>query len=46
MHTTQIIWFLMWPVSIYITYRVILFILNRYEKKMAAKNHGKVVTGS
>jgi|GEM_PF-2267715 len=33
MHTVQILWLLALPVSIFLTYRVILFVLKKYEKK-------------
>jgi hypothetical protein len=46
MHTTEIIWFLIWPVSIYLTYRVVLYVLHRYEKKMAGKNNEQPATES
>jgi len=46
MHTAQIIWFLVWPVSIYITYRIVLYILKRYERKMAIKNNEQPAAGS
>lgn len=39
MHTIQILWLLTWPVSIYITYRVVLFVLKKYERKMTLKNN-------
>jgi hypothetical protein len=46
MHTIQIIWFLMWPVSIYIAYRAVLFALKRFEKKLAGKNQEQSVLDS
>ncbi len=33
MHTTQILWLLSLPVIIFISYRVILIVLKKYEKK-------------
>jgi hypothetical protein len=33
MHTVQILWFFSLPVVIYLTYRLILFIVKKYEKK-------------
>jgi hypothetical protein len=33
MHTEQILWLLSLPVLIFITYRVVLIVLKKYEKK-------------
>jgi hypothetical protein len=33
MHTEQILWFLSLPVMIYISYRLVLIVLKKYEKK-------------
>jgi hypothetical protein len=33
MHTIQILWLVALPVFIYISYRVILIVLKKYEKK-------------
>jgi hypothetical protein len=33
MHTTQILWLIALPVAIFLTYRVILIVLKKYEKK-------------
>ena len=38
MHTAQILWFLLWPVSVFITYQLVLFALKKYEAKMKGKN--------
>jgi hypothetical protein len=34
MHTIQILWLISLPVLIYITYRVILIVLRKYENKI------------
>lgn len=31
----QILWFLSWPVFIYLTYRVVLIALKKFEKKIS-----------
>lgn len=33
MHTVQILWFLSLPVMIYLSYRLVLIVLKKYEKK-------------
>jgi len=35
MYTTEIIWLILWPVLIYVSYRLVLVALKRYEKKAA-----------
>lgn len=39
MHIKQILWLLAWPVSIFIVYRVVLFVLKKYESMMKLKNN-------
>jgi hypothetical protein len=39
MHTVQILWFLSLPVVIYLTYRIILFVLKKYEQKYPPDIH-------
>jgi len=34
MHTVQILWFLSLPVMIYLSYRLVLIVLKKYEKKI------------
>ncbi len=38
MHTIQILWFLLWPVSIFIAYHAVIIALRRYERKFDTKN--------
>jgi len=35
MYTTEIIWLIAWPVLIYISYRLVLIALKKFEKKAA-----------
>ncbi len=35
MYTTEIIWLIIWPVLIWVSYRLVLVALKRYEKKAA-----------
>lgn len=36
MYTTEIIWLIMWPVMIFLSYRLVLVALKKFEKKAAA----------
>ncbi len=33
MYTASIIWIIVWPVFIYVSYRAVLFALKKFEKK-------------
>lgn len=35
MHTIQIIWFLVWPISIVISYYAVKWVIRYYEKRSA-----------
>ena len=35
MYTTEIIWLIIWPVLIFISYRLVLIALKKFEKKAA-----------
>ena len=35
MYTTEIIWLIIWPVLIFVSYRLVLLALKRFEKKEA-----------
>jgi len=35
MYTTEIIWLLIWPMLIYLSYRLVLVALKKFEKKNA-----------
>jgi hypothetical protein len=35
MHLTSIIWYLTWPALIYVSYRIILCSVKKFEKKQA-----------
>jgi len=37
MYTKSIIWFLVWPVLIYISYRLVLFVLKKYEARQVTE---------
>lgn len=37
----QILWFLSWPVFIYLTYRLVLIALKKFEKKTSFENNSK-----
>jgi hypothetical protein len=34
MYTAQIIWLIIWPVFIYLSYRLVLYALKKFEKKI------------
>ncbi len=38
MYTTPILWMLSWPLLIIIAYRLIKFVVKKYEKKMESEN--------
>jgi len=35
MYTTEIMWLIIWPVLIFVSYRLVLIALKRFEKKAA-----------
>lgn len=35
MYTTEIIWLILWPILIYVSYRLVLVALKRFEKRAA-----------
>ncbi|MDT8309445.1 MAG: hypothetical protein RQ866_07920 [Bacteroidales bacterium] len=39
MHTTEILWLLSWPVFIYISYKLSVYAIKRYESKNEATHH-------
>ncbi len=45
MHTAQILWLISLPVLIFITYRVVLIVIKKYEKKFPSdveRNSGNI----